>query len=97
MLNTLQKFLTIAILAVFIFISALSADLVGAQGTATGPKSSRTLSNPLMSRYLRFVRLTAEDVLSGDHTRNVVQDQRGFMWIGTLSGLNRFDGASVKP
>ena len=48
------------------------------------------------SKYLRFNRLTAEDVLSGDHTRNVVQDRHGLMWIGTLNGLNRFDGTGVK-
>ena len=96
MVSTVNKSLTITFLAVFIIISSFNVDLVGAQNTAAGTAASQPLSDQRLSRYLRFIRLSAENVLSGDHTRNVVQDQRGLMWIGTLNGLNRFDGTSVK-
>jgi streptogramin lyase len=96
MMNTLHKSLTIALLAVSIFILELSVDLAGAQNRAAGTAASRSLSDPLMSRYLRFGRITTKDGLSSDQTRNVVQDKRGFMWFATLGGLSRYDGTSVK-
>ena len=95
-MNTLHKTLTLAFMAAFIFLLGINVDVVGAQSEVTSSGASWRSRDPLLSRYLRFVRLTAEDVLSGDHTGNVVQDQRGLMWIATLSGLNRFDGTGVK-
>ena len=35
---------------------------------------------------------TAVDGLSNNSVRAVTQDQQGYLWIGTLEGLNRFDG-----
>jgi len=95
-MNALNQSLPLAFLSLFVFILGINVDFVGAQNSAAGKAASRPLSDLTLSRYLKFDRLTAEDVLSGDHTRNVVQDQRGLMWIGTLNGLNRFDGTSVK-
>ena len=95
-MNTLHKSLTIAFLAVSIFIGGLSIDSVYAQDTAAGRAASRRPDNPLLSRYLRFGRLTSEDGLSNDQVRGIVQDNHGFMWIATFDGLNRYDGSSVK-
>jgi len=36
-----------------------------------------------------------EQGLSSNRTFCLQQDSNGFMWIGTLSGLNRYDGNSV--
>jgi len=83
MMNTIHKSLIIGCLAVSIFISGLTVDFAGAQDTATGSEVPRPLSGPLMSRYLRFGRLTVQDRLSSDQTRNIVQDKRGFMWFAT--------------
>lgn len=43
-----------------------------------------------------FERLGAEIKLSQGSARALFQDRRGFIWIGTQSGLNRFDGSSFK-
>ncbi len=44
----------------------------------------------------RFRRLSVEDGLSSNTVRAIEQDSRGFIWIGTDEGLNRYDGVAVK-
>lgn len=41
---------------------------------------------------LRFHQYTIENGLNQNSVYAVLQDQRGFMWIGTEDGLHRFDG-----
>ena len=41
---------------------------------------------------LRFEHLTIEDGLSQNVVYAVLQDRRGFVWMGTKDGLNRYDG-----
>ena len=43
---------------------------------------------------LRFERLTIEQGLSQNNVYSLLQDQAGFIWIGTADGLNRYDGYS---
>lgn len=95
-MKILHQFSTIALLAVSIFVLGTNVNFVGAQDAATGTAGARHLTDPLLSRYLRFGRLTSEDGLSSNQIYNVVQDNHGFMWFATANGLNRYDGASVK-
>jgi len=41
-------------------------------------------------------RLSTADGLSHDNVTSIVQDQQGFLWIGTWDGLNRYDGSTFK-
>ena len=41
---------------------------------------------------VRFLHLSQEDGLSQNAGLAFLQDSRGFMWIGTQDGLNRYDG-----
>ena len=43
-----------------------------------------------------FQRLSTQDGLSSNLVQCMLQDQRGFMWIGTREGLNRYDGKDFK-
>jgi len=43
-------------------------------------------------RPIRFDRLTPENGLSQSTVLRVFQDSRGFIWLGTEDGLNRYDG-----
>ena len=50
-------------------------------------------SQPLQ---LRFENYTVRDGLSANFCRDICQDSRGFIWIATENGLNRFDGISFE-
>ncbi|TAD95503.1 MAG: hypothetical protein EAZ97_15370 [Bacteroidetes bacterium] len=44
------------------------------------------------SQDLKFWHLTIKDGLSNNSVNCLLQDTKGFMWIGTADGLNRYDG-----
>jgi two-component system sensor histidine kinase ChiS len=41
---------------------------------------------------MKFEHLTVEDGLSSNSVISVLQDSQGFMWFGTMNGLNKYDG-----
>ncbi|HSI77511.1 MAG TPA: two-component regulator propeller domain-containing protein [Lunatimonas sp.] len=45
---------------------------------------------------ISFNHLTINDGLSHNNVVSIIQDKKGFIWIGTQDGLNRFDGYSFK-
>lgn len=47
---------------------------------------------PAQMPSLYFDRLTIQNGLSHNKVNCIIRDQRGFMWLGTNDGLNRYDG-----
>ena len=45
---------------------------------------------------LKFRRLDTRDGLSNQQTNCILRDSKGFVWVGTPYGLNRYDGYRVK-
>jgi two-component system sensor histidine kinase ChiS len=46
------------------------------------------------ARNIRFENISVNDGLSQSTGRVVIQDSKGFIWIGTQDGLNKYDGHS---
>ena len=44
----------------------------------------------------RFSHLDTKDGLSNNQITCILKDSKGFIWFGTMSGLNRFDGNGFK-
>ena len=50
----------------------------------------------LSQSQIAFNHLTVEDGLSQSAVTWILQDSKGFMWFGTQSGLNAYDGYRFK-
>ena len=50
----------------------------------------------LYPQYLHLESITVKDGLSNSYINCLLQDDTGFLWIGTDDGLNRFDGYEIK-
>ncbi|GAA3638187.1 two-component regulator propeller domain-containing protein [Flavivirga jejuensis] len=48
------------------------------------------------SQNIKFEHYNDNSGLSHNSVRHIVQDKHGFLWLGTFSGLNRFDGYQFK-
>jgi ligand-binding sensor domain-containing protein len=53
-------------------------------------------SSPALADALRFDHLGVEHGLSAGWVKAILKDRRGFMWFGTVDGLDRYDGASFR-
>jgi signal transduction histidine kinase/ligand-binding sensor domain-containing protein/AraC-like DNA-binding protein len=62
----------------------------------TGLLSCLTILLYGQKEELFFKHLTADDGLSHNSVYSINEDSLGFIWIGTRSGLNRFDGSEFK-
>ena len=51
---------------------------------------------PVLSQALRFQHITTNEGLSHNTITCVFEDREGYIWIGTETGLNRYDGQRVE-
>lgn len=49
-----------------------------------------------LPREIKFTNYTSVNGLPEETINNIIQDSRGFLWIGTREGLIRFDGRNYK-
>ena len=48
------------------------------------------------AQEVRFEQVTVDDGLSNNAIFAVLEDSRGYLWVGTIQGLNRYDGYGVR-
>ena len=77
----------------FLCLSCLS--VFGSYQNQAVSGSGTTLSIRTQQQY-EFTRLDITDGLSSNQVECIFKDSRGFVWIGTNAGLNRYDGVSFK-
>lgn len=52
--------------------------------------------NIYASKMMNFENITIEDGLSQATAETIIQDSKGYIWIGTNDGLNRYNGSEIK-
>ncbi len=55
-----------------------------------------TLLSKAQQPYIPFQHFSSVNGLSQNQVLSIFQDRKGFIWLGTLEGLNRFDGYDFK-
>lgn len=55
-----------------------------------------TICASAQAEQYKFSHVDVNDGLSDNQIKSFLKDSRGFMWFGTVSGLNRYDGYSIK-
>lgn len=53
------------------------------------------ICHDVVSQNIKFQHLTTSDGLTQSGVRTIFQDHSGYMWLGTLSGLNRYNAYSI--
>ena len=65
--------------------------------TAPSSGSAQAIRLPIIEgQHIRFTHLGTAQGLSQSRVDHMLQDRRGFIWIGTYNGLNRYDGYRFK-
>lgn len=53
------------------------------------------LSESSAQNYVKLTQFNTEDGLKQNSITQIMQDQQGYLWIGTSEGLNRYDGHRI--
>lgn len=64
-------------------------------GVAQADSAKTASYQTQVSRNLRLAAVPLQDGVAERHITDVVQDQQGFIWVGTEEGLFRYDGDQV--
>jgi len=64
--------------------------------TSIGPLDSSLSAQPEAPACMTFDRFTTDDGLCSNTIIRVFQDSRGFIWLGSSEGLNRYDGYTFR-
>jgi len=75
---------------------AAAAAAILTPDASSGPTQDQAVPPPDGDLPFRFNRISTEQGLSSSEVWSVLRDRRGFMWFGTLDGLNRYDGYKMK-
>lgn len=84
--------------AIFLSLCSLGIALGGVPVTLALPSTEGTaLGDRALGEHQAFETLGVADGLTHATVFTVLQDRHGFLWIGTIYGLNRYDGLEIRP
>ena len=89
----MKRFLPLSLLILFALLISPNATSLA---SSTGRPAAEAEFSFAPGSVIRFEHLTSEDGLSQNAGLDILQDRRGYLWIGTQDGLNRYDGYSFK-
>ena len=75
---------------------AAAAEATPTPTASSAPNQDQPLAPADDGPPSRFSHISTEQGLSSSEVWSVLRDRRGFMWFGTLDGLNRYDGYKMK-
>ena len=88
------------VISLALLLALLHGAAPGAAVSTTVPEprvNPRTVKIPIVDgKDIPFARLSTIDGLSQTKVSWIVQDDQGFLWLGTQYGLNRYDGHNFK-
>ncbi len=72
-------------------------DKIARTSSLDSPVETETIRLPVVEgKDIRFARISSSQGLSQVRVSDIVQDDQGFIWFGTINGLNRYDGYNFK-
>ncbi|HLO31765.1 MAG TPA: PAS domain S-box protein [Anaerolineales bacterium] len=90
----MKRITAISILAIVVLFTSPVSKGTSALSMAADPIDADTSIAP--GSIVRFEHLTIEDGLSQNAGLTFFQDSKGYLWIGSQDGLNRYDGYDFK-
>jgi hypothetical protein len=93
--RALALLVVLSIMVVPVVACALPSTVTPLEPTAApsvGPSPRPVVPYP--DQGLRFERISVRHGLSHSTVNCILQDSKGFMWLGTSDGLNKYDGYS---
>jgi len=79
-----------------LFFSITWLSLASAALHATAQEVTRKVTGQAIIPDLMFTRFSSKDGMPDNRVRAVYQDSRGFLWVGTMNGVSRYDGYTFK-
>lgn len=74
----------------FVFLVFVICSAVGSSAQNLDVAGNKIISDLLFTRY------TSKEGLPDNRIRSVFQDSKGFLWVGTMNGVSRYDGYNFR-
>ncbi|RDY27880.1 hypothetical protein CHL78_007705 [Romboutsia weinsteinii] len=77
-------------------VKVLSSTLLISLTLVLGIPTNISADKPGNTSKSNFKKVNVEDGLSSEYITAILQERKGYMWIGTSDGLNRYDGNRIE-
>lgn len=89
--QSLSKYFHLLAVCILWSHTSLARQVIAKKGSKAEFLAAPTAAVPDARQYV-FSRFSTFNGLASNHVNNLVQDRRGYMWLATPNGLQRYDG-----